>query len=130
MKMFGAGSPKPTWLYSNYKWINGIDVHAIKSKTEALQTPNIALVKKYKDRSGAAKIVGNDQLKCSQAYPRGFAEAVARLHEEHEHELRTGWVSYQDVLDRTCLEKADFSTRGKSDRWDDASLAEVFGQLL
>ena len=56
MKMYGGRSLKPTWLYSNYEWVTGIDRYATQTKAEALRTPNLELVKKYVDGSGRVRI--------------------------------------------------------------------------
>jgi len=129
MKMYGGRSLKPTWLYSNYEWVTGIDRYATQTKAEALRTPNLELVKKYVDGSGRVRIVGNGNLKGSQAYPRGFGEAIALLHHEHEPELRTSWATYRHTLDTVNLDKSDFSVRGERDRWADADLDGVFSLL-
>ena len=42
----------------------------------------------YVDKLGRKKVQGGVDLKTSQAYPRGFAEAIVELQQLHAQELR------------------------------------------
>lgn len=85
MGAFGAKSLKPTWLYSSSE--------AIEELAEFSQPfdrdERIALVEHYHDASGKSRIKGNQMLKGSQSYPRGFGRALSKLRTRHGKRLRS-----------------------------------------
>ncbi|CAL1153538.1 unnamed protein product [Cladocopium goreaui] len=76
MRDFGAGSQKPTWLYSGHRYVDDINSFKPPRLPQARKT---ALVDHYVDSKGVKRIKGSKAMKSSQSYPRQFGTAVARL---------------------------------------------------
>ena len=70
MGNFGAKTMKPTILYSNHPEVSMID------QTRPKMAPKVELITVWKGANGKKKIMGNSNLKKSQAYPRGFGKEV------------------------------------------------------
>lgn len=80
--------PKPTFLYSNYKFIESVYIPLPSNKTWSAQTSLKPLVMqhmsansglRYQDSSGVARVQGGPDLKGSQHYPVRFGETIMEL---------------------------------------------------
>ena len=123
MSWFGASSEKPTWLYSNWKFIEEIVKYAKPTDLGNLGKKSLAI--KYKDASGQTRVVGGPDLKSSQAYPKGFGTALCAVYQDHMMELRR-WAA--DVPEHPSRSMTDlFSDAGNA--WPDAGLRGVLRYL-
>lgn len=77
MGNFGSLTEKGTWLYSGHRDIDGIDDFQPRNLPSTGDKVN--LVDVYYDKKGIRRVKGNGQLKRSQAYPKQFGRALARL---------------------------------------------------
>jgi len=84
---FGAASQKPVWLYSNFKFITKLNGYcmAFGSWKHNGAEPLVSI--KIKSNGQRAVIGKPGVLKASQAYPKGFGEAVAQLYDDHVSEI-------------------------------------------
>ncbi len=87
MGEFGAPTEKPTLLFSNNKAaLNRILDYKTRKWNRAMKTHG--LVSNYIDANGVKRVSGDmKNLKKSQAYPRGFGEAVAKVYEEFRGDM-------------------------------------------
>ncbi len=130
MACFGGETQKQTWLWSSHSFISGIDKFG--TPPERKQT-KLDLVEVW-TTGGKRKFRGNDQTKSSQTYPTQFGEAVAKLYDKHDTDLKAdahrwhGRVANDLVIsDRAAVVTAVVSqARGG---WADAELEVVFRHL-
>ncbi|CAK9003148.1 unnamed protein product [Durusdinium trenchii] len=71
---YGGDCPKPTLIYSNFKFIEKLFLPLPADKVWEAETSI-----KYVDSSGQHRVSGGRDLKSTQAYPRLFGHAVAQL---------------------------------------------------
>lgn len=74
---FGAETLKPSWLYSNVPWI--ADLLYFRMQYFALDGVQGKTVVDVVVRNGKKQVTGGTDLKQTQAYPKGFGRAVAKL---------------------------------------------------
>ena len=108
MKNFGAETRKPTILYSSHAWISDIDDFECpcKERMKAKQTT-------YKDVDSYGRLRTSGlhaNLKSTQAYPRGFGQAIAKLWTKRRAGLRKEAVMKKDCVKKSCPEglRAEF----------------------
>ena len=86
------------------------------------------LAKSYVNQYGQTKCAGTGNLKGSQAYPRGFGEALACLIDERRNDMKLNASVAEDLTKKwmALAEPSDmFSGPEFTDPWVDANLAEV-----
>jgi hypothetical protein len=113
---FGGGSPKPTLLYSGHNLVHRLQRHL--DRTADFEHAHL-MTRKYVDGSGQKRCTGGSHLKASQAYPRGFGEAIRELYASEAHALR---ACPDAVVPRR-------SRPPVGDGWADANLRGVFNVL-
>jgi hypothetical protein len=73
-------------------------------------------------------------LKNSQAYPRGFAEAMQTVIGDNLHEIVSNQSTLRDAASGIIIKREDVfngdSIVASTDKWYDANLHGVFQQLL
>jgi len=129
MGSFGAPSEKPTHLYANDRCIHELEGRPRPAR-ERMSHRGL-VIKRYKNRHGQPCITGGPKLKSSQAYPKGFGEAMVKM-----------WKSNQDRLIRkskSMAKKLDLmpgvpvelfkKARGAHDVWLDGNFQSVLASL-
>jgi hypothetical protein len=81
MGHYGSASQKPTILYSNSETL----LQGMKNGAAPRGQP---LVKKYVDKSGIKRVIGNTQLKWSQTYPKRFGSKMAQNYKIYQERKR------------------------------------------
>ena len=133
MHDFGHPATKPTWLYSNRKWIDGLNAFKLHEYVEVSQR----LTERCTDRVGRETFTGNADTKASQAYPDGFGFAMTQLYRQHDAELKRDAAVWEEYVLRTVSVE---SVRGilhvvraddklNPEGWVDAKLGPVFEYL-
>ena len=128
MSDFGSAAKKPSWIYSNMPVIAELADHAGKY---AYKGEPVKLVKTYQDASGRVRVSGQKALKASQAYPVGFARALASIYSKHQGEFKKAAKENVEAAQAVKLVKADFNVGSLTGaaRWSDARLKDVFDNL-
>ena len=106
---FGGGSPKPTVLNSAHDFV--LRLYRPLDR-EQLFSHGHLMTKHYVDATGAKRCTGGSHLKLSQAYPRGFGEALRELYVAEAPELRRAPWALQPTTANSCV----------GDPWDDAGI--------
>ena len=119
MQDFGGDSRKPTWLYSNYDILDGLDKFKSGPGPMYGHTP---LVEYSTNRDGKKCYQGTSSLKHSQEYPKEFGLAVRKLILKNERKIRARKASL------IRLSSAPVCPIGR-DKWDDAELSSVIAYL-
>eukprot|EP00969_Alexandrium_andersonii_P042348 1858457-Alexandrium_andersonii.AAC.1 len=87
MGSFSAATPKPSWLYSNRKWISDISRFEPGVRRASTDSCCNKLVQVREGRDGRLRVSGGPKLKQSQHYTREFGNALVQLHLSHLDEL-------------------------------------------
>lgn len=106
MGCFGADTIKPTVLYSSRNWISEILQYQSGSRRRDAAH---SLVERWRGE-GVDKFRGNQLLKTSQAYPRQFGVALARVFLDHRSDLLQSAAA-------TSARALEFATGVQGDRW-------------
>ena len=154
MKDYGAPTKKATWLYSQFSWITEIEdfttvaptspnkkrkrdqasnTTSKKQKKEAGRAATADVSRNWTDaKTGKKKYAGGKGMKASQAYPHGFGEAVAKLYERHEDEIRSHVEGLVDAASAAPVPVNHGMSlfRQPRDKWSDAMLRPVFKHLV
>ena len=93
MEHFGAGTRKPTWLYSNSQRIDSIDQYRFKAKAQR----RLRMVRKHIDANGRKRVSAGPDLKRSQAYPEGFGHALTDLYIRNGREFHERSAAMHDA---------------------------------
>ena len=109
MMPFGAGSRKPTTLWSNQE---DSEVLKVEHPLDPSQAPSIVTTTSYIDSSGTKRVQGAGDLKGTQAYPPKFGEVFASkclsrtvpFGPGYTLEDLKGSVLSQDPWDDACLD--------------------------
>ena len=130
---YGADTEKPSWLYTTSKELENIG----KLKTRHFQKGDAEhnLATSYVDGGGNRRCVGNQFLKGSQAYPRGFGVAVHKVYMQHQavFQARAAAIGIAASSRRPNILKlfniAAGNGESKKAMWGDAKVTEVFTYL-
>jgi hypothetical protein len=71
---YGAQSEKPTWIYSNFAEVAHIDM--FKSGRLSRKRKHLEITHHFVDKTGVHRSRGGKDLKATQTYTEGFANAV------------------------------------------------------
>ncbi len=127
MSDFGGSTPKRTVLYSQVPWIPELCQYRLKD-TRGVVSGRPDMVTSHTTAAGRKHITGiKSQLKNSQTYPRGFGEALHKLHQAHEGELRRHAHAHKRAAAAITPEDVEnYCARplSKHGRWDDSSVWE------
>jgi hypothetical protein len=128
LEWFGAPHDKKIYLYSPYKWITEIvdfTTHdpgwSKKLKTQHEVSHNTV------DKRGKKSYHGGKDLKQTQAYPRGFGEAIQKLFERHRPEVEAAVRKAEQALG--SLDMSNVIFKKVKDKWTDAELGSVWKEL-
>jgi len=132
MMHHGGGSSKRSVFWGNVSTMGMLDKGTL-SRAEREKKTTIKTSRKYVDKSGVARFVGDKkELKRSQAYPRGLADSIHKLYVEElkspvHGDLRV--IPKYEILaskngDKTELQL--FMELPMADCWTDAKLLPVF----
>ena len=94
MGAFGAESPKATQLVGTAPWIGGLK-RTLSKKERAF--PQLDISTSYTDTAGKQRFSGGSQLKATQAYPKGYGAATAKL-------IKTTPINVDDSDDEWCMD--------------------------
>ncbi|CAK9048954.1 unnamed protein product [Durusdinium trenchii] len=103
---YGGGSPKPTFFYSNYAWVQEL---YLPLPTNTNWEADMSI--KYIDRQGVARVTGGSELKVSQHYPALLGDAVAQLYDQHRPEIKKA------VVARRLVGSVKLQTTNKNCYW-------------
>jgi len=132
MQNYGGPTAKPTWLWSNRKFIAEIDSYASQPQQQQQQQ---SLVQVWEGHDGKRKFRGNSATKGSQEYPIGFGVAVAKLYSKHDGTLKQQAHEWHRAVEISMIDNVDLAklvctvvshVRGG---WADALLDGVFVHL-
>lgn len=85
MGWFGAGSKKPTHLYSSHQVIEELNDYADKN---FIPKQDMEVSRKYTDGSGRPRVCGGRNLKQTQAYPKRFGRVLSKLRTKHKKSMK------------------------------------------
>eukprot|EP00969_Alexandrium_andersonii_P090759 4006494-Alexandrium_andersonii.AAC.1 len=86
MAAFGHPTDKPTWVYSNWRFVSEVDTHALPKKNQ-VRCPDKQMIVRSKGAGGKVKWTGGRDMKDSQHYPRQFGVALMKVHQAHKTDL-------------------------------------------
>lgn len=125
---YGAESSKPSWLYSNYEFINQIDRYKLKHECVG---PRTQLVKQTVDAAGRRRISGTGALKSSQEYPPGFGAALDNVYKDNADEIMSRAKAHRRRIKKVEFSMEDMRVISKgSASWGDADLDDALASLL
>ncbi len=119
--LFYGESAKPIMLFCNWPFVNGVNDYQARAWCPVSSGVYTAHV----DDLGRKRTTGASGLKATQAYPREFGRAVARVYDEHRAEVLAAIPAVSlmpldmDMLYGSC-----------DDTWGDANLDGVLGLLF
>lgn len=90
---YGGGSPKPTFLYSNYRWVECLYLPLPCKQWDA------EMSLKYTDQAGTKRVCGGTDLKSSQYYPTLLGRAVAELYKQNRADVQAQVSEQEQKLD-------------------------------
>ena len=118
---FAAETQKPTWLYSNSKYVHDIECY----KTQIFNKGSGAQVcDKKRKADGSWSVSGGKRLKATQTYPEDFGEGMSNLYIDHRYHL-----SVHAARVASLCQDLRIPTQCAEDLWADANLHEVLAQL-
>ena len=126
MGSYGGDSQKSLKLFSNRQWVGQL----VTKLPAGFTAVGAQTTRAYQDASGTPRVTGGPGLKASQAYPRRFGDAVAKVYSRNSPS-RPGASAAESQ--RPTMKEAQKIIRElretDSDRWSDAGMDEVLTYL-
>ena len=123
---FGAESPKPLWLYSQFPWVGEIKDFKETRKTIKHNKSMVPIKVSINgvNKVGKKTYTAGPDCKSTQSYPHGFGEAVQYLYQRHEEHISKHAASIRNRA--VDVKVPSFPLYGPlEDEWEDAELADV-----
>ena len=123
MGAFGAESLKPTSLWANDKCIQELEE---QGKTKPDTVSKTGIVEITYSASGRLQVMGGAKLKQTQHYPKGFGDALNKMHDANHARLKTKKRCYAYIDEPMTLFK---KARSIKDRMPLAEIESVLTYL-
>jgi hypothetical protein len=123
MGEFGAHTLKPSWLYSNVRWLSDI----LNFRTHVFELgAGKTIVNITCKKDGTKCVQGGKELKLSQEYPQKFGRGLAKV---KNHNLKNAAELGRQMRLHSKNTKISLHLPVGTSSWSDAGLASVFALL-